>query len=299
MNTIIKFFSIFIFLCGAFSTDVTAQRTDSIFSKADKYFSVQQYLKASIEYERLIYRNPDNPELVNSAHYKKSLCYRHTKRYQDALNELNRISLYNTTDTLKALIMYERAFNLLMQEKPKEALLNIKQIHLNSLPEKTSKNILPLKIMILNKDRKWEKAENTLTEWINALDISRKEKEKWIDTAKTLYAEKKLPKNYKEEKAKNLSRFIPGAGQIYTSHTWEGIASFFFNAAALGAGIHQVWYGYYFTGYIAGFGIFYKSYFGGMERAANLANTERNNEMAIFNSHCAMIISKILADSEQ
>lgn len=294
MNTITKSFSIFIFLSVVFSIKLSAQKEDSSFALADEYFSSEKYLKASIEYERVLYKNTENPKLSNTVHYKKALCYRFLKRYEDALSELNRISLFHTSDTLKNKILYEKSFNLLLQDKPQEALLHIRQININSLPSNSKKNILPLKILILNKCRVWDKAEETFSKWIYSLNLAQDEKQRWIDTLSLIYNEKNLPKDYSAKKAHNLSRFIPGAGQVYTGNIWEGAGSFIFNAATLGAGIHQVWNGFYFTGYIGGFGIFYKSYFGGMERASNLAKEKKETEMTKFNNDCAKIISQIL-----
>ncbi|MFP4041284.1 MAG: tetratricopeptide repeat protein [Bacteroidales bacterium] len=294
MNTITKYFLIFIFLSVAFSIKSEAQKEDSHLDIADEYFSTKKYLKASIEYERVLYNNNNDPNLSNTAHYKKALCYRFLKRNEDALSELERISLFHADDTFKNKIHYEKSFNLLLLDKPKEALLQINQINVNSLPSNSAKNIIPLKILVLNKSREWDKAEKTFSGWINSLNLTQEEKKQWIDTLKTIYTEKNLPKDYSAEKAHNLSRFIPGAGQIYTGHIWEGAGSFIFNAAAIGAGIHQVWNGFYFTGYIGGFGIFYKSYFGGMERASNLAKKKKDIEMTEFNNDCAKIISQIL-----
>lgn len=154
--------------------------------------------------------------------------------------------------------------------------------------------MIPLKILILNHNRKWEEAKGTLLSLVDSMPLRPPKKQSWKDSIKSLYHEDSLPKNYSEKKAKNLSRFIPGAGHIYTGYPWEGAASFLLNGAAIGFGIHQLWYGYYFTAYITGFGIFYKSYFGGMKRAAHLAEIARHNEMKQFNDKCSAMMMRIL-----
>lgn len=286
---IIRYFLISIFLCGAFLTKGQEQKifvADSLFAKKD-------FLEASIEYERVIFNQSDN-SLINKAKYKKGLCYRHLNRYEDALGELNRVNLFNIADTMKTKVLYEKAFNLMLNENFQEALMNIRRINEEQLSKSTYNNILPLKILILNHTRNWEKAHKTFNQWIESLSYTQIEKENWKDSVTEFYAESNLPKNYSEEKARNLSRFIPGAGHSYAGHTLEGIGNFMLNGATVGFGIHQIWYGFYFTGYIAGLGVFYKSYFGGMERAAYLANKEKDKEMTEFNTKCSGFIKKLL-----
>jgi TM2 domain-containing membrane protein YozV len=175
-----------------------------------------------------------------------------------------------------------------------EALWNIKRINDKQISKSVYKDILPLKMLILNHNRNWEKAENNLKKWIDLLSYTPKKSTQLKDSIRNLYANQKLPKNYSQEKAKNFSRFIPGAGHAYTGHVLEGIGNFVLNAAVLGFGVHQIWYGYYFTGYLGGLGIFYKTYFGGMERAAYLARTEKSKEMTKFNEKCTKFIQRQL-----
>lgn len=286
----IRFFLISIFLCATFLTKGQGQE---LFRYADSLFATKNFLEASIEYERVIFNQSDN-DLLNKAKYKKGLCYRHLSRYEDALDEVNRISLFNIADTMKTKVLYEKAFNSLLNENYQEALMHIKRINEEQLNQSTYNNILPLKILILNHSRNWEEAEKTFKQWIESLSYTQIEKENWKDSVTEFYSESNLPKNYSEEKARNLSRFIPGAGHSYAGHTFEGIGNFMLNGAAVGLGVHQIWHGFYFTGYIGGLGVFYKTYFGGMERAAYLANKEKDKEMAEFNVNCSRFVKKVL-----
>lgn len=292
MNTIIKFYLIFIFLCGWFSTNLLAQE-ESVPRKADSLFEAKSYFKASIEYERLIFQQPASTKL-KKYQYRKALCYRYLKRYPDALNELNRISLFNAADTLQVQVLYEKALNLLLTGKQQEALWNIQRIEMVYKPKALNKDIIPLKILVLNNNREWNKAQEALHHLVENTVKDKNKQTFWKDSINQLYNKKNIPKNYSEEKARNWSRFIPGAGQTYAGHFWEGAGSFLLNAAAIGLGIHQLWKGFYFTAYIGGLSIFYKSYFGGMERSANLANLERKNEMSQFNTSTTRLITQIL-----
>ncbi len=261
--------------------------------KANDLFAERKFFEASIEYERAIYNQPET-EILRIARLKKALCYRQLSRYNDALDALNRINLFNVHDTLVTKVLYEKAFNLYLNQQPQEALWNIERMQAEKMPAGQYRTILPLKIIILNYNREWQEATQTFSEWILSLPLTDSKKQQWVDSMAILYEEENLPKNYSEETASNLSRFIPGTGQWYAGHFWEGAASFLINASVLGFGVHQIWYGYYFTGYVAGLGIFYRTYFGGMERAGNLAKIEKENEMIRFNKECSRLLAQIL-----
>ena len=285
-----KYFFIFTFLCGMFLTEVNAQLKPM--QKADSLFDAGDWFEASIEYERAMYRKTEGDK-VNEARFRKALSYRYLHRYDDAVTELGRIPLFSVADSMKARVLYEKAFNLLLMEKYEEALWNFRRIE-NRYPRQLSSSMIPLEIIILNHSRKWKEAKETFLSWVDSVTTDSAKVLLWKDSVKTLYHDDHIPKNYKEEKARNLSRFIPGAGHVYAGHPWEGAASFLLNGATAGLAIHQLWYKYYFTAYIAGFGILYKSYFGGMERAAHLAKNARHNEMEHFNDECSALIMRIL-----
>jgi len=272
-------------------TEAPAQ--PSLMHPADSLFEKGQYFEASIEYERALFSHPAHDARI-SCRYRKALCYRYLGRYQDALDEINRIGLFNTDKSWKNILLYEKAFNLLLSGSEQEALMHMGMIRKERLSDTMRRQIIPLKILILNKNRHWQKAEKTCAQWIKILPLSGQQQEAWSDSINRLYQEDNLPKAYSEEAARNWSRFIPGSGQMYTGHTWEGAMSLLLNGAAAALGVHQIYYGFYFTGYVAGFGILYKTYFGGMERAGNLANIERENEMVRFNRTCSAMIRKIL-----
>jgi tetratricopeptide (TPR) repeat protein len=273
-----------------------SQGQSPLMHRADSLFEMQQYFEASIEYERVLYNQPPRETLVMSR-YRKALCYRYLGRHRDALDEINRIGLFNIKEEWKNTLLYEKAFNLLLSGSQQEALMQFGMIREEQLPEAKKQHITPLKVLILNHNRQWQKAESTFLRWMEALPLSGRQQKAWSDSLTRLYDEDNLPNAYSEETARHWSRFIPGAGQVYAGHPWEGAMSFLLNGAAAALGVHQIYYGYYFTGYVAGFGILYKTYFGGMERAGHLANVERENEMVQFNRKCSGMIREIMREA--
>src|SRR6056297_1224581 len=124
-NMIIRFFLICTFLCGMSFIEAPAQ--PSLMQQADSLFEEGQYFEASIQYERVLFYQPPHETLV-LPHYRKALCYRHLGRYQDALNEINRIALFNTDETWRNTLLYEKAFNLMLSGSEQEALMHIGMI---------------------------------------------------------------------------------------------------------------------------------------------------------------------------
>lgn len=108
--------------------------------------------------------------------------------------------------------------------------------------------------------------------------------------AANLYGKKKRVRIKSINKAENLSRFIPGSGQIYAGNTGEGIVNFLINASVLTFAGFQVYNGFYITGYLAGLGFFNKTYHGGIKRAGVVASRKNEKLMVDFNSKINQII---------
>ncbi|MCD4666046.1 MAG: hypothetical protein K8R68_12315 [Bacteroidales bacterium] len=289
MNFKIKYYLTFIFLSGLSLTKLIAQ--EEILLKADSLFTKMEYFEASIEYERWIFYYNSTKD-YKLAKYKKALCYRYLEDYSKALAELNQISLFRISDTLITYVLYEKAINHYLSGNYLEALLNLERIPMGKNREMITNDVLPLKILAFNSTREFERARITFVDLGNSLDFNEDQKQGLLSMIDSLYTDKNLPKKYSEKKAKHLSQFIPGAGQAYTGHLGEGAVSFLVNAALLGFGIHQLYYQFYFTAYIAGFAIFYKTYQGGMRRAEYLARIESNNRMTDFNNASIRIIKQ-------
>jgi hypothetical protein len=105
-----------------------------------------------------------------------------------------------------------------------------------------------------------------------------------------LYRNKNLPKFKKAKKAENLSRFIPGSGQIYSGSVGEGSFNFLMNVSVLGFAAYEFYTQYYFTGYFVGLGLLNKTYNGGIRRAGKLAEEKNQESMRQFNLHTSVIL---------
>jgi tetratricopeptide (TPR) repeat protein len=289
MSTGIKLCIICIFLSAPFSIDLHGQ--DSIFLKADELFRQNRYFESSIAFEEFIYNNKGNFALFSEARYRKAVCYRYLNRFDKALTELNSMALFRASDSLKTKVYYEKAINNYLTGNYKEGLFFLERLDETGL--EGTQDYLTLKILVLNSMRSYEEARQTFIDLLNESNHSPDRQQYFLKQIDSLYMKKNLPVVYSHKKAKILSQFVPGVGQVYTGHPGEGAISFLLNAALLGFGIHQLYYGFYFTAYIAGFSIFHKTYSGGMQRAKYLADLETDNKMMNFNQSAISIIRHI------
>ena len=300
MNTRIKYCLTFIFLCGIFSISVSvAQQSVKSSAKADSLFAAGNFFEASVCYEEALFFN--RGELREyELNLKKAYCYKFLERYEDCLNQLDQINLVSVSDTVRKNIIYEQAVCNYLTENMQRALMKVVQFRqLGMMPatNPTYFGIKTLEILVLNETRQWEEAERCALNFIEEISTDESTKSKLTGMIENLYKKKNLPKELKSKKAKDLSRFVPGLGQLYCGKVKEGLVSFVVNASFLCFGLHQLYYQYYFTAYMAGFSVFSKTYFGGMHRCEILAQSQNELNMKTFNADCLEILGNLYPDN--
>ncbi|MBI9068055.1 MAG: hypothetical protein JEZ09_12235 [Salinivirgaceae bacterium] len=188
--------------------------------------------------------------LMNKALYLKS-----KGQFNEACEHLQRAKNYQKTTTFN--LQYELALNLYLAYRYGEA-YNIY-------------NDLSDSLKILN--------PNSQTLWL-LLNLETQSFETTKDRIKILTSGsndieiEKLPISYTYKspvKAKKLSSFIPGLGQLYTGNTLKGIMSFSLNAGALILGAYEMLNGCYIAGTFAGIYPFLRFYNGGKNLSYHLA----------------------------
>ena len=286
----IRFFSICIFLFGILSTD-RIDASDN-FMNALRLYNEGKFFVASIEFERAIFYETDIPKIAQCKYYK-SLCFKNSGELVRAIDELDGISLYNLPDTLLFLIRYESALCNYLNNDPNKAIWLIDEIRLSNTGSTDVLNITPLNILCLNSIRKWEDALNLWNFLIMNSDLDEPERKKLTEEIDEIYNDKGLPKFKKPGKAENLSRFIPGSGQIYSGAFGEGSFNFLMNVSILGFAAYEFYTQYYFTGYFVGLGLLNKTYNGGIRRAGILADKRNQKTMDEFNLRVSSIMIKV------
>lgn len=292
MKWIIKSCLICTFLCVLFSiknTQASEHRQPAI---ADSIYNSGNFLDASIEYERTIFIS-DNEEDIRNARIKKALCYKQLFKFNDAVKCLERIRLFALPDSIKWNIKVEMALCYYLNNQPNKSLMQI-QLAKHLVKENTlKKKTLALETFCYNEMTEWDKAKASGIAYINQTIKDNISKKKYTQKIEYLYLKKQLPKLKKVEKAENLSRFVPGLGQVYCGKIVEGSFNFLLNASFLALGAHQIWNKFYFTGYTAGFGILHKTYIGNMARAKYLAKTVSAERHQDFNSKVLHLLLSI------
>jgi hypothetical protein len=285
------FYSICIFLCVIFST--SSINAADYFSNALRIYSEGQFFAASIEFERAIFNETDNIKIAQCKYYK-SICYRELGENTKALEELTGVNAFNLPDSLFFLIRYETAFCNFLNNDPNQSLLNIEELRIKFPDTLKTADIIPLNILCLNDLRKWEEA---LALWNYFLENSSLQGSVINDFKKEvgkLYDEKNIPKYKSPKTAENLSRFIPGSGQMYCGAFLEGTFNLLMNASLLGYAGFEFYNHYYFTGYFVGLGLFNKTYNGGMHRANLLAAETNIERLTEFNRQNSLLLIDVL-----
>ena len=278
MPRTIKFYFSFIFLCGIFlSSSASGLKCDSLFASG-------KYFEASIEYERMIFY-AENQNNLNYLKYRKALCYKKLKNFSQALDELQPIYFSNSKDSLYQLVCYQQTLCFYLNGEPAKALWKIDEYFHRSADTTSFTLFMPLRILCLNETEQWNHAKKCFLRYIQMQNFASEKEIEMQQMVNNLYQKKNVPHIKSVKKAENWSRFIPGSGQIYAGKTGEGIVNFLINASLLAFTAQQAYNGFYITGYLAGLGLFNKTYHGGIKRSGILA-TQKNKELIVnFNSN--------------
>jgi hypothetical protein len=275
-----RFFLICTFLCVIFSTNRII--AGDCFSNALRIFNEKKFFAASIEFERAIFYETDINKIALFKYYK-SLCYKELGDNSKTLEELGSINLFNISDSLFFLIRYQQALSNYLANNPDQALWNIGELRFRIPDSSKILKIIPINILCLNATKKWDEAHilwNYFLENSGADSSSKASLKTEIDN---LYRKRNLPRFHSPKKAENLSRFIPGAGQMYAGAVVEGSFNFLINASLLSFAAYEFYSEYYLTGYFIGLGLFNKTYHGGMHRANLLAEQKNREALNKFN----------------
>lgn len=286
-----RFFLICTFLCVILSINrITASEN---FANALRIFNEKKFYAASIEFGRAIFYETDINKIAYFKYYK-SLCYKELGEYNRSLEELNQINLFNIPDSLFFLIRYQQALSNYLNNDPDQSLWNIGEIR-NRFPDSVKMiEIVPLNILCLNSVRKWDEAYTLWCYFLENSGVDNQLKVNYRADVGNLYKKRNIPRFHSPKKAENLSRFVPGSGQMYCGAVGEGTVNFLLNATLLGFAFYEFYTEYYITGYFVGLGLFNKTYHGGMRRAGLIAEQKNKDAINKFNLKSGSLIIKVI-----
>jgi tetratricopeptide (TPR) repeat protein len=192
---------------------------------AEHFFEEGDFYQAITEYKRFIFLHPKST-LINYANYKIGLCYKNGKKDKLAQEFFEKVLDNNPEDRLK-----EETFLMLGQSYIDEGEFESARFEFDELMECSNSEeeifseIHYWKGITYLYEYKWESAQREFDQVIEG---------KRIKVSKDLQSYLKKTQNLpyrSEKKARRLSTFLPGSGQIYSGKITNGIISFVFNGS--------------------------------------------------------------------
>lgn len=248
------------------------------------YLKNKDWLSVALLYEKMALVS-DSENLKITYKLLSAQYYKYSNEYNQAIELLKTIDLSHLNDSLKYTILYQMVLNDYLADDLKSAESECVKLYYSVHDTSLHYNIIPLHVLILNKQYKWKDAKNFLLKYNNFYfrndSIKRMYYKNIIDS---LYNSAILPKLKSVNKSIILSTFIPGAGQIYTRNYSEGIIAFVSNASIVAVSLLGIYYQYYFTSIIAGSSLLAKFYTGNLNRAEFLAHQYNLSKSKHFNT---------------
>ena len=265
-----------------------------LFKRADSLFQSQQYQMAGIGYDQIAYLSGENI-VKTKALLKKADCYLARKEFAKAEIVLSRIYYADLNDSLIYFARYKTALASYLNSNFSEAESQVIQAKSFINDSGLVYQFYPLYVLILNESKKYQEAKEVLIAYATHLVKDTLQKKIILNEIEQQYQTSKIPKLKDPEKAKKLSMFLPGTGQLYAGYFWEGALSVSLQLVGLGFTGLCVFYKYYFTGIAVGTSIFQKFHVGGMNRSEFLVNKRNHLETRIFNDK---IVNYILENKD-
>jgi len=285
----IRFNCIFIFLCALY----TVGSAQGVFRTADSLFEKKDYRNAVIEYERVVYIYNDHI-IRNQSIYKKAVCYKLLGEYEKACRQLLRISFFGTTDSAQFLFHNETAVCSFLAGRFEDTRSQLLQIRQYTKDTFQLKKIYLLEALNFNELEEYSSAKESFSKYF---ETNFKKTES--DSLKLLFAEyfskSGLPK-FKSLKTAAILEYFPGLGLFYAGYPLLGTFNFILSAACLGAGVYEIYYGYYFTGYFVGAAMLSKFYFGGRSLTVQKIIARNFQEKRKFNDKIRNTIYSLKPD---
>ena len=263
--------------------------------KADSLFAEAMWFEAAIAYERVYYLADDPLERVY-ANLAKADAMKQQGEYSRAAGDLQRSLLFSGDLSLRLEVLCQLALCSYLDEDYPAAWSYLQQLtHLAEGTEVCWEAGL-LEALLLSAQNSWDELADYLERW-----PEQKQADSFIEsmqnngqlvsypdsiTLEQYFSEHFLasaPQQYPDpDRARLLSTFLPGSGQVYAGRSGWGVLNAFSQLVSLGAFALMAYNGYYFAAVIAGLGPFQAFYFGGIRQAGAFAEEEKNSRLESF-----------------
>lgn len=211
---------------------------------------------------------------------QKAEVLKQNKLFAEAVQNISRIDIENLSDSLQQKILYEEMLCSYLSENYFEAKSFMIQYdnYLKDTSDKYHVNWLKCLIFLNNDD-----FENAHLKFIAAV------KPNYKKTADSIFVAL-FPKLKNENKAKRLSSFLPGSGQMYAGKIGFGLVNLL---SVAGAGYFTAWHivhQYYLIATVTGGGLMSRFYLGGLKTSKNWAEKYNDKKLIDFNQKISTIL---------
>jgi len=257
-NLTMKYFKLLILLFWA-GSNVQAQKTQ--ISTA----------KLNLEYRRMICK--DSAELVRLSE-EIAIWYLNQQHFDEALKEMKWASneLEKHSD---ASFAYHHAVCAFFSDSFELSLRLLEGIKLQS--DSITLQTKILEVFCLNYLGQFEEAQSKFTAISNQLELN-------PSAMDSLYQQAKSLKLKSPRKARIMSAFLPGLGQLYSGRTGKGATSFMLVSLCAGYAAFNIVTGYYVTSVLTGASMFLRFYQGGKLASYNYALRYNEDSINLFAS---------------
>lgn len=245
---------------------------DKCLQLAQRLETLGYHDEAITEYKRYLYFHPDSAE-TESCVLAIANAYRDLAQYEAAAKALRRAMAIAHSDSVRDQRRVDEAVLLLAMGRTDRARFQLSRVRSYTSEPVIKDRANTLLALAAVQDYQWEEARRSLGE-LEARFASRS-----LATVDSLLIVAANAPRKSPSKARRLSTFLPGTGQLYAGKPIEGIHSFGLNAffgtlltTSMIAGDYAVGVGLYFQ-------FFYRYYVGGIYHAGLLAE-ERNRAEA-------------------
>ncbi len=275
MNWIVRYCLILIFLCG-----ISTGKSQDVFHQADSLFMAGEFHQAGLAYEWIIYSGT-TPGQEARAVLGRVQSFKKLSLFDQAGRHLDQVNIFELPDSMRVAIIYETLLVNYLSGNYQEVLsrfLMARPILQKSDFHKDSKLIQCLSQM---KSGQWALASISAESFIE-LSAPPEKADSLITQFYTLFDTLQSPRFKNPKTARILSMIIPGSGQVYSGYLGDGLISFSLHLLALSGAGFAFSQGLFITGWIGGFGLLQKLYFGGIQRAAELSEQKSRLNKEIF-----------------
>ena len=262
---------------------------------ADSLYANNDFAYAATCYEKCFYTTEDANE-KNRALIGRANSFKNLKDLRNQERTLNRINFSILSDSALSRIQYEKALNLYLQyryEESDELLRRVYSLNINDFAYQ--KSIL-LHGFVLNELFLFDEAKNKLIEFSNSYFLVPAIKDSIIAEINHWYSNKNIPKIKSLKKARNLQRWIPGAGLFYAGYPGRAIGNVFLQLAGVGFIGYNVWQENYVTASTGGLYLLSMFYAGGLNQTNELVPKKNYTIAKTFNEEVKRKFTELMTN---